>query len=262
MPAVSFFVYTNFSRQETVCHMVHALIGITSQREYTDTRRPVIDSSASYVEAVLAAGGTPLLIPFSLTDSELAEFLPDLDGVLFTGGPDINPAVYGGVMHPSVKGIDSQRDHSDIFIARFAVNQKLPFLAICRGIQIVNVALGGTLYTHISDQHPQAIFHTSYPDLPYNYLSHAVTVKENSLLGQICQEDSMLVNSLHHQGIKDLAPGLQAIARAADQLVEGVQVPRHPFGLGVQWHPELLPDNPNAVAIFTAFIEAAIGSRS
>lgn len=242
--------------------MVTALIGITSQKEYTDPRRPVVNASASYVEAILAAGGTPVLIPFSLDEPELTEFLPTLDGVLLTGGPDINPAVYGGSMHPSVKGVDSQRDHSDIFIAYYVINQKIPFLAICRGIQIINIALGGTLYTHISDQHPQAIFHTSYPDLPYNYLSHAVTVKENSLLAQICQSDSMLVNSLYHQGIKGLAPGLQAIARATDRLVEAVQVPDHPFGLGVQWHPELLPDNPNAAAIFRAFMKASGGSRS
>jgi gamma-glutamyl-gamma-aminobutyrate hydrolase PuuD len=261
-PTVSFFVYANFSQQETFYHMVTALIGITSQKEHTDPRKPVVNASASYVEAILAAGGTPVIIPFSLDEPELTQFLPILDGVLFTGGPDINPAVYGGSMHPGVKGIDSQRDHSDIFIARYAIDRKIPFLAICRGIQIINVTLGGTIYTHISDQHPHAIFHTSYPDLPYNYLSHSVTISENSLLAQICRQESMLVNSLHHQGIKGLAPGLQAVARAPDQLVEAVQVPDHPFGLGVQWHPELLPDNPNALAIFRAFVEASGGSRS
>jgi putative glutamine amidotransferase len=242
--------------------MVTALIGITSQKEYTDVRKPVVNVSASYVEAVLAAGGTPLVIPFCLTDSELSELLPTLDGILLTGGPDINPLEYGGAMHPSVKGIDMQRDHSDIFIARYAVDHKIPFLAICRGIQIINISQGGTLYTHISDQHPGAIFHTSYPGLPYDYLSHAVKLGKNSLLSKICQQDSMLVNSLHHQGIKDLAPGLQAIARASDQLVEAVQVTNHPFGLGVQWHPELLPNNPDAKAIFRAFIETSANIQS
>lgn len=242
--------------------MVTALIGITSQKEHTDPRKPVVNVSASYVEAILAAGGTPLIIPFSLDDPELMEFLPTLDGVLFTGGPDINPAVYGGSMHPSITGIDSQRDHSDVFIARYAIDRKIPFLAICRGIQVINVALGGTLYTHISDQHPHAIFHTSYPDLPYNYLSHSVAISENTLLAQICGQESILVNSLHHQGIKELAPGLRAVAMAPDHLVEAVQVPGYPFGLGVQWHPELLPENPNAQAIFRAFINASGASRS
>jgi putative glutamine amidotransferase len=132
----------------------------------------------------------------------------------------------------------------------------LPFMGICRGIQLINVALGGDLYTHISDQLPGALEHACFPQYPPEHLAHPVEVKPGSRLAQSLGSSTMIqVNSLHHQGIRTLAPEAIPLAWAPDGLVEAIQVPGNPYGLAVQWHPEWLPEDPNAQALFAAFIE-------
>jgi putative glutamine amidotransferase len=119
--------------------------------------------------------------------------------------------------------------------------------------------LGGTLYTHIGDQFPGALRHDWYPDIPRTYLAHPVRVEEGSRIGEIVGEPLLQVNSLHHQGIKYLSPGLRAVAFAPDGIVEAVELPEHPFGLAVQWHPEWLTDQDSMRRLFSAFVEAARG---
>ncbi|MCJ7625421.1 MAG: gamma-glutamyl-gamma-aminobutyrate hydrolase family protein [Anaerolineaceae bacterium] len=233
------------------------VIGIAGHRDQIGHPKARVAAVNYYIEAILRAGGLPLIIPVGLQEDDLIQLGDLLDGLVITGGPDIDPAAYGEKMDPEVKGVDVLRDKGEIFLVRYAVQEKIPLLGICRGVQIINIAMGGSLYTHVSDQHPDAIHHTSYPDLPFDLLSHPVTLLGGSKLAEIFGCASIRVNSLHHQGIKVIPPDIKATAFAPDQLVEGIEVQDHPFCIGVQWHPEILTDNQHALALFRSFIQAA-----
>ena len=231
------------------------MIGVTTARSL-NSKIPVISVTQAYIQAVLRAGGQPVLLPIGLTSKDLDELLPDLDGILLTGGGDIDPQRFNGAPHPRVYDIDIDRDNLEIELVQRAAQQQIPFLGICRGIQVINVALGGTLFTHVADQLPGALRHDWYPDIPRDTLAHGVEVQPGSLLAAVTGSTALKVNSLHHQGLKDTAPALQAIAVAPDGLTEAVELPGHPFGLGVQWHPEWMPEIDTAQAIFRAFTAA------
>ncbi len=238
--------------------MTSPLIGISSAyASPNDVQGGSVAAPVSYLRAVLAAGGIPLLIPPGLNRDQLAEALARLDGLVLIGGGDIDPALFQGRAHPRVYGIDPTRDDLDLSLARLAASSRKPFLGICRGIQVINVALGGTLYTDIADQTPQPLRHDWYPDIPRNHLAHEVTVEPGSRLNQILGGERFAVNSLHHQGLEQIAPGLRVVAHATDGLVEAVELPDHPFGIGVQWHPEWMQEHAPQRAIFSALIEAA-----
>jgi len=214
----------------------------------------------SYINAILAAGGVPVMIPSALTEDGWKQLFDRLDGILFTGGGDIETEIFHGQPHPAVYGVDTQRDDIELGLAKIAAIEGRPFLGICRGLQVANVALGGTLYTHIPDQHPNAVLH-DYPGEDgieaRTALVHLVKIEEGSQISKIFGEPILNVNSLHHQGIKDVAPGLKAVAYAPDGLVEAVELPQHPFGIAVQWHPEWLTDQEPIRRLFSAFIEAS-----
>jgi putative glutamine amidotransferase len=233
------------------------VIGITAHRDSTGHLSALAAVGKFYHEAILRAGGLPLIIPADLQESDLIQLSDRFNGLVFTGGPDIDPAAFGEKMHPEVRGVDVLRDEREIFLARYAVQEKIPLLGICRGAQIMNIALGGSMYTHVCDQHPETIHHSCFPGLPYDLLSHPVSLVEGSKLTEIFGGTSIWVNSLHHQGIKDIPPKLRATAFAPDQLVEGIEVLDHPFGIGVQWHPEILTTDQHALALFRSFIQAA-----
>jgi putative glutamine amidotransferase len=214
----------------------------------------------SYTNAILNAGGVPVLIPSDIKADDWLALFKRLDGLLLTGGGDIATELFHGVDHPAVYGIEAARDAIELGLARQAAQERMPFLGICRGLQVANVALGGTLYTHIPDQLPHALVH----DFPgedgvpaRTALAHPVRVEEDSQIGRILGEPILQVNSLHHQGIKDVAPGLKAVAYAPDGLVEAVEMPGHPFGIAVQWHPEWLTDQAAIRRLFKAFVDAA-----
>jgi putative glutamine amidotransferase len=211
----------------------------------------------AYVQAILQAGGVPVLLPPVLSGVKLESLLTRLDGILFTGGSDIDPARFGGPAHPRVYGIDPQRDELEIQLVQRATEQGTPFLGICRGTQAINVALGGTLYTDIADQHPQPLKHDFFPDYPRNHPAHAITIQPGSRVERILGAQSLTVNSLHHQGINSLAPALRAVAFAPDGLIEAVELVNHPFAIGLQWHPECLQDQPPHQALFRALVTAA-----
>jgi putative glutamine amidotransferase len=156
-------------------------------------------------------------------------------------------------------GIDTERDETEFFMARAAVQQKKPLLAICRGIQVFNVALGGTLWEDIPDLIPGALRHNTLPEQPRNFLAHTVAVQPGSLLARQLNTTSTWVNSLHHQAVRDLAPELVATACSPDGLIEAVEVPQHPYALGVQWHPEqLIADDPKMLCLFEGLVRAAV----
>lgn len=240
--------------------MAAPLIGVTSSYlPAPDGKFGTVQVGESYIRAVINAGGLPIVIPVGLSDEAAAELYARLDGVLFTGGGDIDPARFDGLPHPRVYGIDERRDSLEIRLAQMAAENGKPFLAICRGIQVINVALGGTLLTHIEDQLTDSLKHDHYPDVPRDYLAHPVRLAPDSRLAKILDKQQCQVNSLHHQGLEKIAPMLRPVAIAPDKLVEAVELTNHPFGIAVQWHPEWLQEHAPQRKLFQALVQAAQG---
>lgn len=233
------------------------IIGITAGKERSDTNIQKFCLIDKYVEAVSQSGGIPLIIPGIAFDDSISSLFQKIDGVLLTGGGDIETRRYNGEDHPKVYGVDTARDQLEIDLVQSAVTNKKPLLGICRGIQLINVALGGDLYSDISDQRENSLRHDWFPDIPRDLLAHEVQVNAKSKLYEITKSDLMEVNSLHHQGIKSLAPGLTATALAEDGMIEAVEMDNHPFFLGLQWHPEWIFNQNTTKQIFKAFIQAA-----
>lgn len=215
-----------------------------------------------YVEVLREVGGVPWLIPLLPGDPEtLNEIFSRLDGVFLTGGVDVDPANYREPKQAFCGTTDPDRDAVEMMLLKYAREKHLPVLAVCRGIQILNVALGGTLYQDVAAQVPAALKHDFFPtpDQPSRkYLAHDITVTPGSRLQQIFGASLVPVNSMHHQAIKDLAPGLVPNAYAPDGIIEGVEGTNGQFLIAVQWHPEELTDSqPEMRRLFTTFIDAA-----
>jgi len=236
------------------------IIGITTYSTQNANGNPISAVAEHYIRAVLQAGGLPVLLPNALADApNFPNLYARLDGILLTGGGDIAPELYCAPMHPKVSGVEAERDALEMALVQALVRDGKPFLGVCRGLQALNVSLGGSLYTHIPEQVETDLRHDCYPELPRNYLAHPVRVEEGSRFASIVGEPLLQVNSLHHQAIRDLAAGLQPVAFAPDGLVEAVELPEHPFGLAVQWHPECLTNQPSSVRLFASFVQAAKG---
>jgi putative glutamine amidotransferase len=233
-----------------------ALIGLTSSRQENASGNASMRVMEDYVQALARAGAAPVLIPLGLSEQSLELVLNRLDGILFTGGGDIQTALTGGPDHPRVSEVDPDRDRVELYLARAAISRKLPLLGICRGLQLLNVALGGTLYTHVADQLPQAIKHDYSPGYRRDFLSHSVHIQPDSQLAGILGSSELKVNSLHHQGIHTLAEHLQPAAWSPDGLVEGFEILNYSFGLAVQWHPECLQEHASMRTLFAAFVDA------
>ncbi len=232
------------------------VIGITT-RDSKSRGGAAVMLLRTYVDAVARAGGVPVLIPAGLGAEATRLLYERLDGVLFSGGGDIDPRHYAAAGDPSLAlEIDPARDETELALARSAAAEGKPFLGICRGAQLVNVALGGTLYVDIPSELPAAAKHNYSSDTERGLLAHEVQVDPAARLAHILGEHQLRVNSLHHQAARDLAPPLRAAAYAPDGVVEGLELPGHPFGFAVQWHPECLPDQPASGRLFEAFVEA------
>ena len=232
------------------------IIGITTYQDKSPSGLPFVMIFQAYIHAVMQAGGVPVLIPSMLAEGGWKVLYEKLDGLLLAGGGDIALEHFKGDDHPRIDGVDHLRDSVELNLFRAVVEDGKPFFGICRGIQLVNVGLGGTLYTHVPDQHPNAIDHT-YPGNMRTVLAHEVKIEEGTRTAEILGESILQVNSLHHQGVKDVAPGLRVTGYAPDGLVEAVELPDHPFGVAVQWHPEWLTDQQPTRNLFKAFFEAA-----
>jgi putative glutamine amidotransferase len=206
---------------------------------------------------VIRAGAAPLLIPAVTDERLLRSIYVSLDGLVLSGGGDVHPIHFGEALHEKCEPVLPERDETELALARWAVDDGKPLLAICRGIQVLNVALGGSLYQDIEDQIPRAERHRWYPDYPRDLLSHTVAVTPETRLARVLGTVSLGVNSMHHQALKDVAPGLIVVARAPDGVIEGLDVDGHPFALGVQWHPEeLAAGDPAQQGLFDALVEA------
>ncbi len=237
--------------------MVSPLIGITSSHSKNKFGLPQVHLMRTYIDAIIKAGGVPVIIPSELPEESWKLLYEKLDGILFSGGGDIDPKKFNGEAHPTVSGIDYDRDALEIPLVLQAIEDKKPFFGICRGFQILNVALGGTLYTHVSDQLKNSLEHSTAKDLPRDTLVHEVKIEEKSHLAKILGKPILKVNSWHHQGVKDIPPQLKIVAHSPDGLVEAMELNDHPFGMAVQWHPEWMPEDKSMQALFKAFVEAS-----
>lgn len=231
------------------------LIGITTTRIPNPAGHPAFSVNETYTNSVVNAGGLPVLIPMNLANTDLDMLIHQLDGVLFTGGYDVDPRQYGSQSHPKVEGVDADRDYAEIYLVRKAIQAGKPFFGICRGLQVINVALGGTLYEHLPEQFPGEVEHDNH-DKPRDYLAHSITISPECHLRQILASESTMVNSLHHQGVRSLAGQLHATAFAADGLVEAFELPADKFSLAVQWHPEELQGHESMRRLFQVFVQS------
>ena len=207
------------------------------------------------IQAIVKAGGIPILIPYQPKEQVL-RILEGLDGLMLPGGDDIDPGRYGENPMVQCGSIDPHWDELDLWAAGFALERDLPLLAICRGCQVLNVALGGTLVQDIPTQISDPLKHAQ--QAPSWYATHDISVQAASLLGRIWENGPNRVNSFHHQSIAKVGKGLRIVASAPDGVIEAVESTEHCFVLGVQWHPEHMVDHyPVARRIFEHFVQAA-----
>ena len=218
------------------------LVGISCSR----TGSGATQLPTTYTEAIAKAGGVPVVLPTVATPREAEALLSKLDGIVFSGGEDVDPAMYGEEVWNETVYVDSVRDRSDSLLARAALAAGKPILGICRGSQLMNVMLGGTLYQDIPSQLPEAVKHGG--------ATHTIGLEPGSVLAQLYGLDSLTVNSFHHQAVKDPAPGLKITARAADGIVEAYEAGQV---LAVQFHPEKLlqAGEDRWIPFFETFVE-------
>lgn len=209
------------------------LVAVSATRR-SDAGRERIAVNTAYVNAVARAGLVPLLVPPTIDPATAGSVLDRVDGLLLTGGEDVEPSRYGASPHPKLGEVDAGRDAVELALIKAARDRRLPVLAICRGIQILNVALGGTLYQDLGTERPGPLNHSA------DDRRHGLCVAADSLLSRTLGCENATVNSRHHQAIRDLAPALRATAWAEDGVIEGAEPddPSAPWTLAVQWHPE------------------------
>jgi len=228
------------------------LIGLNCGYQ-SDARYPVRDQIGLYTpyyQALLSAGALPVVVPIVDDRTALTEYLNRLDGFLFTGGEDIPPRAYGQEKHPRTQECHPRRFANDRLLAELVLQREIPVLAICMGMQLVNVVYGGSLLQEIQTD----IQHTPIDEGNDRY--HSIVIEEENLLHHIVGATEIEVNSAHHQAVAKLAPGLRVLARAPDGIVEAVQMTDREFFLGVQWHPERILDRPEQLRLFEAFVSA------
>jgi putative glutamine amidotransferase len=208
-----------------------------------------------YLAAVREAGGMPVILA-PVQESSIESLLGRLDAVVLSGGPDLHPTSYGALPHPELGPTEPELDRFELELARTAVTRGLPVLGICRGMQVLNVALGGSLHQHLPDLESQIDHRQTSPS---GEPSHRVTLERDSRLTKVIGRRYVEVNSFHHQGLHALGKGLAVAGRAPDGHVEAVEVRGRRFTFGVQWHAECLVDRPEHLALFRGLVRAARG---
>ena len=242
-------------------------IGITTQSlQAIDGIPPALPLSVvmnqRYYEAVAAAGAAPVLIPLLDDIDALRATYEACAGIMIPGGVDMDPETYGEAPHARLGRVDPARDRVELQLTHWAIEDRKPLLGLCRGLQVINVATGGTLYQDIDAQLEGAIRHDYFPTFGFDrdYVSHDVAVAPASRLRSLVDTDQLPVNSMHHQGVKQLGAGLVACAHAADGLIEAVESANGHWMVGVQWHPEVFDaDDPHTRELFRGFVHAARG---
>jgi putative glutamine amidotransferase len=242
------------------------LIGITTQSLHAIDGIPAglppsVVMNQRYYSAVTELGAIPVLIPLLHDDLDTLRALFDrLDGVLLPGGVDLEPSTYGEIPHERLGRTDPARDIVELQLARWSVEMRKPLLGLCRGLQVLNVAMGGTLWQDLKTQQPDTIKHDYFPTYGFerDHLAHDVDLVDGSRLRRAVGCARMAVNSMHHQGIRTLGDGLRPSAIAPDGIVEGIEWHEDAFIVGVQWHPEVFDSAyPHARPLFEEFVAAA-----
>ncbi|MBU3914913.1 gamma-glutamyl-gamma-aminobutyrate hydrolase family protein [bacterium] len=227
------------------------LIGITT---YGRNEKNEFILHVKYVESVRRACGIPILIPTG--EMRIAALLDRIDGIILSGGGDIKPDFYGGKSHETIYNVDLERDETEIRITKEIIKRTIPILAICRGMQVINTVLGGTLHAHLPDIYGENISHRLPSREP---IEHIVTVNDATKLFSILKESDMRVASSHHQSIQKLADGLIITAESEDGVIEAIEKEDHPWLIGVQWHPELTAkSDPLQQKLFDHLVQTAM----
>lgn|GEM_PF-228902 len=236
------------------------LIGVTMGREKSQRffGLSLYIMNQTYVRTLENLGALPIMIPLNMAEATLQGIFARLDGLFLPGGEDIDPANYGNDRHPLLGATDKERDRTELIMTRWALAEGMPVLGVCRGVQMINVACGGTLTQDIHSEQPELAKHDYFPPSFERFrISHRIDIEADSLLahamGQVHE-----VNSMHHQAIERIGYGLRVVARADDGLPEALEAPELPFVVGVQWHPEELAktDQMNANLVYD-FVRAA-----
>lgn len=208
-----------------------------------------------YLDGIREAGGIPVIFPLTTEEDDLKKIMDLCDGFLFTGGQDVSPELYREEPLAGLVDTCPERDQMESFVLRNAIRSDKPVFGICRGIQFINAALGGTLYQDLPSQQPSSVEHHQQP--PYDVPVHEVTIIKDSPLYQLLQTEQLPVNSYHHQAVHTLAPELKTMAVSSDGLIEGVYLPGKKFLWAVQWHPEFSWETDEySRKIFRAFIQS------
>ena len=241
------------------------LIGIPSARDRSQRYfgLSIYIQNRMYVQGVTLVGGAPITIPLELDEMTLRTIYDSLDGVFLPGGEDIDPTLYEEEPHELLGAVDKERDRTESLLARWALEESKPIMAICRGAQMLNVVAGGTLFQDITALRPHSEKHDYFPPQFERFrISHEIEVDTGSRLHEIIGGEHS-VNSMHHQSVKTVGRNLRAAAWAPDGVIEAVEALNHPFAIGLQWHPEeLAPRNDAAMLrLFQTFVQTAAGSR-
>jgi len=217
----------------------------------------------NYIRSLIACGATPILLPTSLDHAAWRDLYAEADGVLLTGGGDVEPTVFGEEKHPTTDDINPERDNIEIALAQWTLKDDTPMFAICRGIQVVNVALGGSLIQDIPSQYGQSIEHRgSAVGAARDQVLHDVCIEPGARITEVFGPGNVGVNSFHHQAIKALGDGLIVTSRAPDGIIESVEAPGHRYYLGVQWHPEdMTTGREDMLALFQSFVDASSNGK-
>lgn len=216
----------------------------------------------NYVQAIIRAGGLPLIVPIGVEGST-TQVVELIDGLLLSGGGDIDPLLFGEEPHPNLGQVAPARDLVELELTRQMMKCDKPILGICRGIQVLNVAAGGTVYQDIYKQHDHMILQHAQK-APTGHPSHFVQLKKGSFLAELAGSDQILVNSFHHQSLKDVPKPFIVTGFATDQIIEAIESVQHHFVVGIQWHPERLAEVGDSVSmqIFVRFIQACSKGKS
>ncbi len=238
------------------------MIGITAWREIPKESSPYFLTREKDVEAVIGAGALPALLLAGIPLKDIPALVDNFDGFVFTGGGDLDPTLFGEESHEKVEGINPQHDAFELALMRKVLARDLPLLAICRGMQTLNVACGGNLFLDIASQLPQASKHDWWGNYERDKLVHTVKIEPQSKLAEILKGSEAQTNSLHHQAVKEPGEGLTAVAWAEDDVIEAIEHTEKRFVIGVQWHPEWLQNQEPMRALYRTFVEACREGRA
>ena len=235
----------------------YPLVGLPTLAIPPGPKPPRYGINQSYVRALVASGCAPVMIPLLDDDERLRAIYERLDGIVLPGGADVAPEAYGEEPIRDLNVVEAPRDRTELMLARWAFADDLPLLGICRGQQVLNVALSGRLWQDLRHQGVTSVEHSDADGRARTALMHRVRLDPDSRLAQLIDETEIQVNSLHHQAIKTIAPQLRVTGKSDDGVIEAIESPERRFLIAVQWHPEEIDDLPWVRRLFQGFARAA-----